>query len=92
MRGTSFKDGRLMWVGKFRHGRPVGHCWGAVQGDAWLYGTIDTSGRFTGPANAFIYPDLITVLSGDFKKDVMVQVVSNLATILKKITAVFCCV
>ena len=45
VRGMSFKDGRLMWVGKFREGRPVGNCWSAVQGDSWLYGTLDRSGH-----------------------------------------------
>ena len=74
VRGLSFKDGSLLWVGKFVSGRPVGNCWMAVQGDGWQYGTLEpTTGRFGGPANAFIYPDLSTVLLGEFRSDVMVS-------------------
>ena len=69
----SFKDGRLMWVGKFREGRPVGNCWSAVQGDSWLYGTLDRSGHLSGRSCAFLYPDLSTALVGDFRLGKMVE-------------------
>lgn len=73
VRGLSFKDGSLVWIGRFKKGRPKGPCWMAVQGDSWLYGTLDDQGDFSGDQNCFVYPDLSTVLIGKFEKNQMIE-------------------
>ena len=77
VRGQTFKDGQLCFLGRFRKGRPVGKVWIAVQGDCWFYGALDISGDFTGKDNVFIFPDFNTVLIGEFRKGCLVGAVEG---------------
>ena len=42
-------------------------------GRSWLYGSIDSRGRCSGYSNAFIYPDLNTILLGHMQDENMVK-------------------
>ena len=44
-----------------------------MEGQSWLYGTLGFSGKMSGSRNAFVYPDLITVLLGRFEEDKLVE-------------------
>ena len=65
-------SGNLMFVGEFSKGLPVGHCWLAKEGQGWLFGEVDKRGRFTGDNIAYIYPDLLTAITGTFHNEVKI--------------------
>ena len=44
-----------------------------LPGQSWLYGTLDSRGKCSGKRNAFLYPDLNTVLLGNFEEDKVIE-------------------
>jgi len=75
VRGLDERGG-LAFAGAFARGLPTGFCWlahGNDEGHGWLHGEVDASGRFSGPAIAYVYPDLTTALLGDFEEECMVS-------------------
>ena len=49
-------------------------CLSAIDpGRSWMYGSIDSRGKFSGYSNAFIYPDLNTILLGHMQDDKIVK-------------------
>ena len=60
-----------MFVGYFHRGLPTGYCWLAKEGQGWLFGEVDERGRFSGDNIAYIYPDLLTAITGTFEKEVI---------------------
>jgi len=71
------KGSGLVWLGHYADGVPVGTCWQAVLGDAWLVGQLDSLGQMTGSEIAFVYPDLKTALVGEFKDGELVLAFSS---------------
>ncbi|TRY75439.1 hypothetical protein TCAL_09504 [Tigriopus californicus] len=65
--------GSLVFVGCFDGGRPIGIAWKWLEGDGFLYGRLDRSGEFTGSNIAYLYPDLVTCLIGEFANGQLVQ-------------------
>ena len=66
--------GRLVFIGMYSKGLPIGHCWQVREGQGWLYGKVcEQTGRFSGQSIAFIYPDLTTCLVGAFEEGRMVK-------------------
>ena len=68
---------QLLFIGKYRNGKPAGNCWEYREGGGFIYGEPDDSGKFTGDQIAFIYPDLETALVGRFVDGVMVCFKTN---------------
>ena len=64
-----------MFIGSFHRGLPTGYCWLAKEGQGWLFGEVDERGRFSGDNIAYIYPDLLTAITGTFEKEVIEQCV-----------------
>ena len=64
-------SGNLIFVGYFHRGLPTGYCWLAKEGQGWLFGEVDERGHFSGDNIAYIYPDLLTAITGTFEKEVM---------------------
>jgi len=74
VRGLSFKENQLTFIGRFKKGYPTANCWKAVlPGRSWLYGTLDLNFKCSGDNNAFIYPDLNTVLLGSIQDDQIIK-------------------
>ena len=67
----------VVWLGQYQGGVPVGHCWQAVLGQAWLVGHLDTGGHMSGSHVAFLYPDLETALVGQFTNGELVSAFHN---------------
>ena len=44
-----------------------------LPGQSWLYGTLDCKGKCSGKRNAFLYPDLTTVLLGNVQEDKIIE-------------------
>ena len=65
--------GRLMLVGNFHNGNGVGPFWRKLEGDGFLYGTLDAMGRFYGDNNAFVYPDIETAIVGRFRCNDLIE-------------------
>ena len=63
-----------MFVGYFHRGLPTGYCWLAKEGQGWLFGEVDERGRFSGDNIAYIYPDLLTAITGTFEKEVIMDI------------------
>ena len=63
-------SGNLMFVGTFNKGLPTGYCWLAKEGQGWLFGEVDENGSFSGDNIAYIYPDLLTAITGTFLNEV----------------------
>lgn len=55
----------------FKNGKVHGPVWIKMIGGGFLYGHLDTSGKFTGDKLAYIYPDYETALVGRFEDKVM---------------------
>ena len=56
--------GQPLWAGSYRAGLPGGRCWARWRGGGAVTGTVDNSGRFSGPDTVFLYPDLFTCIVG----------------------------
>ncbi len=65
--------GNLVFVGAYKRGLPFGPCWLAKEGQGWLYGEVDSKGRFSGEALAYIYPDISSCIVGSFKNEMLVE-------------------
>jgi len=74
------KGSGLVWLGHYAEGVPVGICWQAVLGKAWLVGQLDTFGQMTGSDVAFLYPDLKTALVGEFRNGELVSAFHAIVT------------
>ena len=68
-----FVTGRFAWAGLFLNGTPYGASWRGREGGGFLYGSVGPKGLFSGPKNAYIYPDLSVTLVGEFKDGNMVE-------------------
>jgi len=66
-----------MFIGSFHRGLPTGYCWLAKEGQGWLFGEVDERGRFSGDNIAYIYPDLLTAITGTFEKEQLVEARSS---------------
>ena len=66
------RSGRLKLAGCHRDGRPVGSWWRLVRGGGCVVGELDQAGQLTGHDIAYIYPDHLTALLGQFCDGVMV--------------------
>ena len=53
---------------RYQHGLPSGLCWQLLPGGGLLHGQLDTSGQLSGAAITFLYPDLVTAITGDFRE------------------------
>jgi hypothetical protein len=67
--------GRLVYAGLFKTGKPYGPSWKGLEGGGFLYGCVGHLGKFEGPQNAFIYPDMETALSGSWKDGQMIEAI-----------------
>ena len=61
---------------RYQHGLPSGLCWQLLPGGGLLHGQLDTSGQLSGAAITFLYPDLVTALTGTYVRGRMVAAVS----------------
>ena len=64
----------VTWLGCYSRGRVVGWCWRWCEGGGWLTGQVDGAGDLTGHNIAFLYPDLVTGLLGQFRRGVALSV------------------
>ncbi|XP_059084451.1 uncharacterized protein LOC131881575 [Tigriopus californicus] len=55
----------------YKSGKVQGPVWFMMIGGGFLYGYLDTHGKFTGDQMAFVYPDYETALVGRFEDKVM---------------------
>ena len=78
------RSGRLKLAGCHRDGRPVGSWWRLVRGGGCVVGELDQAGQLTGHDIAYIYPDHLTVLLGQFCDGVMVAGVEHQLVGLKE--------
>ena len=53
--------------GRFSHGEKTGPQWVRTRGGGWLVTEVDTEDRARGEAT-FLYPDLVTLITGDFRE------------------------
>ena len=67
---------------RYQHGLPSGLCWQLLPGGGLLHGQLDTSGQLSGAAITFLYPDLVTALTGTFVRGRMVAAVSTKVSIV----------
>lgn len=63
----------LVFVGCFHDGKPTGIAWKWLEGNGFLYGRLNSAGEFTGSNIAYLYPDLVTCLIGEFVDGQLVQ-------------------
>ena len=61
--------------GRFSRGEKAGPQWVSTRGGGWLVAEVDTEDRARGEAT-FLYPDLVTALTGTFVRGRMVAAVS----------------
>jgi len=69
----SFDNTTISWLGHYKAGIPTGTCWSSVMGGGWMVGQVDSYGSFTGSNIAFIYPDLISALVGEWKEGTLIS-------------------
>ena len=62
-------------IGNFSRGKLSGPVWISQLGGGWLHGVVDHRGEMTGQQIMYIYPDLNTVLWGEFSRGLMVRAV-----------------
>ena len=63
------ENGEMCLVGLFKDGTPHGPFWKMLTGKAFMYGTLDRMGRFTGGRIFYLYPDISTSICGSFKDE-----------------------
>ena len=61
----------IHFIGTFRNGQVVGHFWIGLIGNGYIHGVTDENGSITGDQIAFIYPDGVTALKGQFQNRFM---------------------
>ena len=47
--------------------------WTKQPGGGWLVGEVDSSGRYSGPDIAFLFPDLRTAVAGEWREGELVR-------------------
>lgn len=63
----------LSFVGNMEDGIPSGRAWKGLVGGAWVHGTVNKAGDFSGEDIAYVYPDFKTAMVGKFKDGVMIE-------------------
>ena len=58
----------------FDRGLPTGPTWMATYRGGYLYGELDSRGRFTGDSMAHVFPDLVHAYVGKYEDKVMAGV------------------
>ena len=59
--------------GIFLRGHPSGIWWRSLTGGGYFFGKLNQKLQYDGNEIGFMYPDLETLLVGDFEKDQMVK-------------------
>ena len=54
--------------GRFSRGEKAGPQWASTRGGGWLVAEVDTEDRARGEEATFLYPDLVTAITGEFRE------------------------
>jgi len=79
---------RLTFLGMHRNGKPFGTCWKVIRGGGCVVGVVDEDGKLTGMNIAYVYPDFISALVGNFRDGILEC--AQACTVTKVSTDSFC--
>ena len=58
----------LTMFGRFSRGEKAGPQWARTRGGGWLVAEVDSEDRPEDTEATFLYPDLVTAITGDFRE------------------------